>query len=237
MGANYIYQTIHTIAHHPLYVAEHCRLLEQAFMEVYFRPLRLDDKRITEEIITLLRTQRVPTEVSVFVELRVDIDCHEEILVSEISIYDGYSVRCISPSAVCVTFDSPFGHYPTSARREVLRFAEDMAINFGGEVAIECDNMGRVISAGGGMIFGVVGRRIVATDMMYSVERELIIEAAKDCGLEVFEQSYTKKELTKFDELFIGNHYGITSISRCADRYYLPILAEKIVERLAQPWG
>ncbi len=204
-------------------------------MDVYFRPLILDDERITRDIIALLKAQRVPQEVSVFVELRIDIEYHEEIVVSEISIYEGYSVRCIAPSAEFVTFDSPFGHYPTSARREVLRFANDMAVNFGGEIAIECCS-GRVISAAGGALFGVVGRSIVANVAEWSVERELIIDVAPLIKYKVEERQFTKKDLAQFDELFIADHYGVTSISRCGERLYISSLVEKIIEAITNPF-
>ncbi len=236
ISSNYIYQTIHTIAHHPLYVQEHCRVLERAFLEVYFRPLILDGERITEQILEVLQSKPLPTEVSVFVELRVDIDLNMEVVISEISIYEGYSLRCISPSAECVRFDSPFGHYPTSARREVLRFADEIARNFGGEVAIECDAKGRVISGGGGALFGVAGRDLVSIIGVDSVERGLVMQAAQRCFLNVSERVVAKRELIHFDELFIVDHYGVTSISRCAERHYVPAVAETIADQLTQPW-
>ncbi len=233
---NYIYQTIHTLARHPLHVEAHCRILEQAFMEVFFRPLILDHERITQDIITLLNKNNCPTEVSVYVELRVDIDYHEEIIIDEISIYEGYSMRCISPSAECVTFDSPFGHYPTSARRKVLSFAQDMAINFGGEIAVECNSNGEVISGNGAAIFAITGRNIISPNSINSVERDLVRDVTQNCNLKLYTHHITKKDLDIFDELFIADHYGITSISRCAERYYIPAIAEKIVNFITQPW-
>ncbi len=205
-------------------------------MEVYFRPLRLDDKVITEAITELLHNERVTKELSVFVELRVDIEFRWSIVVSEVSIYSGYSLRCVTPSAECVSFDSPFGHYPTSARREVLRFAGDIALNFGAELAIECDNSGGVVSAAGAALFGVVDRFLITSPTLQSVEKSLVIAKAKEYGLECVEERYTKKELNKFEELFAADHLGITSISRCGERHYMTIIAEKIAERLAQPW-
>ncbi len=205
-------------------------------MEIYFRPLRLDDEAIRVSIIELLRRERVSSEVSVFVELRVDIDFNWVVMVSEVSIYDGYAMRCVSPPAEIVTFDSPFGHYPTSARREVLKFANEIAVNFGADIAVECDKAGNVISLCGAALFGVIGRTIVVSDFVQSVERELIIKSAAECGVEVIEERYTKKELNRFDELFAGDHCGITSVSRCGERLYMTVLAEKIASKLAQPW-
>ncbi len=233
---NYIYQTIHTIAHHPLYVAEHCRLLEQAFMELYFRPLRLDAESVEEAVVELLTSERASRELSVFVELRVDIDFRWSVVVSDVSIYSGYSLRCVRPTAECITFDSPFGRYPTSARREVLRFAGDLALNFGAELAIECDTKGCVISAAGAALFGVVDRCLVTTPLLQSVERELVITAAKAHGLEIIEEQYTKKELPKFEELFAVDHQGVVSISSCGDRHFMGIVAERIATKLAAPF-
>ncbi len=205
-------------------------------MDIYFRPLMLDDERITRDVIKMLRSQRVPTSVSVFVELRVDLDYHEELVISEISIYEGYSVRSITPSAEYVTFDSPFGHYPTSARREVLRFANEMAVNMGGEIAIECNSSGEIISAAGGSLFGVNGRSVISNNAEWSVERELILGVVQNIQYEVVERQLVKKDLAQFDELFIADHYGVTSISRCGTRSYISSLVEKIIGILSQPF-
>ncbi len=205
-------------------------------MEVYFRPLRLDAENITREVIALLKSQNMPTEVSVYVELRVSIDFKYELVISEVSIYEGYSYRCIAPAAECVTFDSPFGICNSSARREVLRFANDIAHNYGGEIAIECNRSGGVISAAGGALCALRGRNLTISSAFEFVEIEPIVEAAGLCNLTVELARITKKELDHFDELFIGDHYGVTSISRCGSRLYVKSMSEKIAERMALPW-
>ncbi len=236
MKRNYIYQTIHTLAHYPLYVEEHCRILEASFMELYFRPLRLDVAQVTEDIVAMLRAQSAPREVSVYVEVRVDIDYSVEIVVGEVSIYNGYAMRCITPTAQVVTFDSPFGLRSSSARREVLSFAEDIANNLGGEVVIECGRNGVVNSIAGAALFGVIQRTLYVSRSIESVERNMAIEVAKGFDLEIVECDINKKELTTFDELFYCNHYGITAISRCDRRLYMSVIASKIADGMTQPW-
>lgn len=236
MNANYIYQTIHTLAHHPLFVEEHCRILEDSFMELYFRPLRLNAREIFNDVVALLREKSAPTEVSVYVELRIDIDSNIELIISEISIYDGYALRCISPSAQLVNFESPFGLRSTSVRREVLSFANDIANNLGGDILLECSANGIINSAAGAAIFGVIKHTLYASCAIECVERAMVLEAAKSCDLEIVECDITKKELTLFDELFFCNHYGLTAISRYDRRAYMSIITRKIAAGMAQPW-
>ncbi len=205
-------------------------------MEVYFRPLRLDAGVIYSDIVNLLRERNAPIDVSVYVEFRIDIEYRVELVISEVSIYSGYALRCISPTAQCVVFDSPFGLCSTSVRREVLRFADDIANNLGGEIALECNVDGVVKSAAGSAIFGIKNRTIYASKSIASVEREMVYDVARSCNFEIIECEITKKELTIFDELFYCNHYGITAISRYDRRTYMSILAKKIADGMTQPW-
>lgn len=233
---HYIYQVVHTIAHHPLYLDEHCRLLEDCCMEIYFKPLYLDREEIHHNIVTLLKQERVTQDLSIFVEIRIDRDGKLSLILSEISIYDGYSLRCLSPSVESVMMTIPFGPYHTSIRRQVIDFANDIAKNLGGDMAVICNNSGSVDSIGGGALFGLANRKLIASTSFLNVERQIVIEAAKECQLEVIEAQIQLKDLSSFDELFFCDHYGITAVSRYAKRLYPSINAQKIAEKLATPW-
>lgn len=205
-------------------------------MEIYFRPLRLNAREIFDNIVQLLRLKGAPTEVSVYVEVKVDIDYHIDLHINEISIYNGYALRCLSPSAQALTFNSSFGLRSSSVRRKVLSFAQDIANNLGGEIVLECGADGVVYSADGAAIFGIVKHTLYASRSIKCVERAIVIESAKGCGLEIVECDITKKELTSFDELFYCNHYGLTAISRYERRAYMSIIVEKIADGMGQPW-
>lgn len=236
MNKNYIYQTIHTLAHHAQFVAEHCRILERTFLDLYFRPLHLDAQQINGEIVELLKREFVSREVSVFVELRIDIDQNYELVISGISLYDGYAFRSIMPSAQCVCFDSPFGLFPTSVRREVISFAGDIARNLGGEIPLECSRDGVIYSAEGSTICAIERRTIIVSTTIECVERRLVINAAQNEGLQIEEREIRRNELPHFDEVFYCDHRGITAISKCGDYRYMSIIAEKLAMGMAQPW-
>ncbi len=236
MNDNYLYQTIHTLAHYPLYVAEHCRILEQDFLELYFRPLTLDEEAIRAQIIELLDGRCVTTERSVFVELRIDIDQNCEIVLGDVSLYEGYAFRSVQPSAQIVVFDSPFGLFPTSARRVALSFADDLARNLGGDIAIECGRDSVVRSMAGATLFGISKSRMIASTTLNRVERDLVIEAAQSLNITVEQREIKRSELPDFDELFGCDHRGITSISKYNNYRYMSIVAKKIATLLSQPW-
>lgn len=205
-------------------------------MEVYFRPLYLDAQEIAQEIAALLGRSGTTREVSVFVELRVDIEQEYELIISDISLYDGYAFRSIQPTAQCVIFDSPFGLFSTSARREALAFADDIAKNLGGEIPLECNRQGVIYSAEGATICAITRRKIVVSPMIRSVERELVINAAKLNNLEIEERDIKRSELPHFDEIFYCDHRGITAISGYEHYRYMSIIAEKIAIGMSQPW-
>ncbi len=236
MNTNYIYQTIHTLAHNPLAVAEHCRILEQHFFDIYLRPLRLDEGEIIEQIIEHLRQERATRSLSVFVELRVDINQELEITIADVSLYDGYAMRSLAPRVKIITFDSPFGLCPSSARRPLLSFAEDMARNLGGDIALECSTDGVIQSIGGAALFAVLGRRIIASTTLLSVERDIILRAAQELRLEVEEREITRHELASLDELFGCDHQGIIAASAHGEHRYMKILAQRIASHIAQPF-
>ncbi len=237
MNRNYIYQVVHTLSHHPLHVDAHCRLLERIYMDVYFKPLYLDSQQIDQDIIALLKRERVTQELSVFVEIRINRNGDVSLFLSEVSIYDGYTLRCISPSVETILMELPFGAHHTSIRREILSFANDVVHNLDCDMAIECSIDGCVQSIGGGTAFGIVDdRTIIASTSFQSVERQIVIEAARDCQYKVIESRIMRNDLRQFNELFFCDHYGVTAISRYAQHRYLSINAQKIAEQLATPW-
>lgn len=204
-------------------------------MELYMQTLHLDTDRISSEIDQLLRSQSLTTELSIFVDLRVYSSGEYTLVVDSISLYDGYSLRAITPRAVLVEFTSPFGSLPTNARRTTVAQANDVAVNLGGELAVEhIDN--RVISIGGSAPFVVLGRMLVTPQTLESVEREVVIEAAERAGLTIEQRDITISELLNCDELFITDHYGLTSISHLEHRPYANTIAVKVAELLAQPF-
>ncbi len=235
----YIYQTIHTLAHHALHVEHHCRLLERSFLDIFFRPITLNCSSIEHDIRALLTEQNRSKELSQYVELRIDVEANIRIVVVEQSIYEGYVFRAITPTVAPVTFDSPFGLHSSSARRAAICFADDMAHNQGCEMALECrrvDGENQAIAIQGGAIFGVINRTLIASVDILSVERMLVLEAAKECNMEVVERCIMRKELTTFDELFFVDHHGVTAISQYQQQRYMSIMAENIAGRMTHPW-
>ncbi len=210
--------------------------MERDFLDLYLRPLTLDEGVITRDIEHLLERSGVTRDLSVFVELRVDIDQSQQLLIDEVSLYAGHALRSIQPSASIVLFDSPFGLFPTSARRVVLSFAADMARNLGGEIALECGADSVVRSIDGAALFCVRGGVLTASTTLRRVERELVIEAARALGMQIEEREIRRSELSRYDEVFGCDHRGIIAISKYSHYRYMSVVAEKISIAISQPW-
>ncbi len=236
MKSSYLYQTIHTMSHHPLHMAAHCRAMERDFLDLYLRPLTLDEGEISERVTSLLRESGATEELSVFVELRVDVDQEWEVVIDSVSLYNGYAMRSIQPVAQPLIIDSPFGLLPTTARRATLSLAHDMARNLGGEIVLECGADSRLLSIDGATIFGVCRGEVIASTTLRRVERELIIRAAQTLGVRVEERDIFRSELGELDELFGCDHRGIVTISKCGHYSYMSVVASKIANALARPW-
>ncbi len=239
MEGGYLYQTIHTVGYSPLYLDEHCRLLEDAFMTLYFRALHLDREDIKSDIYNLLDGDELTRELSIFVDLRVDLRGEYTLSVDHLSIYDGYTLRCTSPRAVLVDFNSPFGALPTCARRSTVMMANSIAVNLGGDLAVEVntrEGVDLLCTVGGAATFMVVGRKLVTPTLFESVERSVVMEAARGCGIEVEQREIDINELMSCDELLIADHYGVTAVSNFEHRPYANTIATKIANMLSQPF-
>lgn len=211
-------------------------MLERDFFELFRTPLQLNEVRIHNQIVSLIRSEGVTRSLSTFVELRVDRLGEQEILICGASLYDGYAFRCISPTAQVVLVESPFGMLSTSARRSTLALAGELSLNIGGEVALECDSRNRIHSIGGAALFAAGERRLISSPSVRSVERGLVIEAAKALRIPTEEREIWNDELPHFDELFCCDHQGILAISRLDTKPYMSIIAQKIGSALTQPW-
>ncbi len=239
MGQGYLYQMIHTIGHTPLYVDRHCRLLEGAYLNLCLHPLHLDDKSIAEEICALLTQSCATKEFSIYVELRVMMSGEHHIHIDQISIYEGYTLRCLTPRSQLVDFRSPFGTLPTNARRTAVELANEVAQNLGGDVAVEYQSEvsdGELYSISGCAPFMVVGRTLHTPTAVDSVERELVIDHTRECGFQVMERPIHISELFSADELFYVDHYGITAVRWFDRRSYVDTISSRIADSMAKPF-
>ncbi len=222
-----IYAILHTLGSEIMHLDEHLRELFNSYYEVFNSGLRLDKNEISEQITQLLKRERVSQSASVMVRLTASEGAKIDLSIEERSIYSGYSLRCISPKAHLVEWDTPFIEHPTSAREQATTLANIAAQRHGAQIAVRSHN-GVVDLAQGAQLFAVKGMEIFTSATSRSIEHTLATECAKSLTLKFIERDVTLNDLSTLDELFFADHHGVTAISELNNHRYMSIVAEEI---------
>lgn len=207
-------------------------MLERCYWQIQFRRITLSCDELSGEIERVLRENCVVANLSTHVELRLYFDGEISILMGEKSIYEGYTLRCFNPFATIQRYNNPMGDYPTSARKAAAELALYKSKLEGADAAIRCGEDGVVYSCYDSPLFGVKGSKIFSSPSLSSVERSIAVYAIQRCGYDFIESPITKEQLSKFDELFWVDAYGVTAIAQCENRRYTSIVSDKIAQQL-----
>lgn len=227
----YLYQRLRTVDYRPLHMAAHLQLLREASTRLYGRAAELPEGRIAGEIGALLRAGGYPAGGAT-VMLRLYADGRRAITADGVSLYRGYALRSLRPSAAVVRWGCR-SEWPTSARREAVRWAQVEAGRQGARCAILCDDDGAVRRADDAPLFAVKEGVIYASPAAADVERTLVMAAACSAGVPLVEQPVEAERLGAFDELFTFGCEGVCSLASCGEARYLPFTAERIAAALA----
>lgn len=233
-----VYQTLHltrgrTVRH----LEAHIAVLDAASRELFARPYRPDPANLAAQIEALAAAERYPQVVSAFVRLELTPTGDERLLAAGTSLYDGYALRTLVPDAVTVDYDLPLSEAPTTLREAAAALARIQARQRGADVAVRCDAAGRLRSAEGSPLFGILGRRIVAapeTPGIPEVERLLVLRAARAAGIDVDLRPLARDLLPHLDELFWADHRGITALAHCDGYPLMALIAERIAACMEQ---
>ncbi len=228
----YLYQRLRTIDGRPLHLAAHTALLRDGSRQLFGRDARLSEARIAEEIRTLLHANHYPAGGAT-VTLRLYADGVLAITADGVSFYREYALRSLRPAAAVVTCDCYRPEWPTSARREAVRWAQQEADRQGARCAVLADRDGIVCRADDAPLFAVHDDVVYTSPAAPDVERSLVIEAVRRTGLRLAEQPVGAGQLGLFDELFAFDCEGVCSILSCGDARYLSLVAERIANALA----
>lgn len=229
----YLYQRLRAVDYRPLHAAAHLRLLREASARLYGCGAELPEGRIIGEIGALLRANGYPAGGAT-VTLRLYADGRRAITADGVSLYGEYALRSLRPAAVVVQCGGYRPEWPTSARREAVRWAQQEAAQHAARCAILCDGDGVVRRADDAPLFAVFDGVIYASPAAADVERTLVIAAARRAGIPLVEQPVGAEQLGVFDELFAFDCEGVCSIASCGEARYLSLTAERIAAALAE---
>lgn len=224
-----IYQIIHTLDGRVLNLEAHVKILRESYIYIYNKPILLNTQSIKEDIEKILPKSRF----SIYVRIELNDEGEMSITLEERSIYRGYNLRCVSPSAALIYYDNPLANYPTTAMKSATDLANLEASRLGCDIALRV-KAGVVDRAPMAPIVAVIDTSIyTSTDKnIMNVEHALLVEAAMNEGIEIIDRFPTNTEILKADELFYATHHGITAVSHYIKRYYTAFVARRLAEAM-----
>lgn len=232
----YLYQRIRTIDSQALYLAAHLVVLSEGADALFSRTMRLPKERIAAEIAELLHLNGYPDGGAV-VTLRLYADGTRLLAADGVSLYREYALRSLHPVAAVVPCSCYRAEWPTSARRETVRWAQTEAQRYGARVALWCDADGVLRRAGDAPLFAVHDDVILASSDTVEIERQLVVEAARMAGIRMVDQAVEASQLDRYDELFAFDCEGVSAMASCGKRLYLSLTAERIANALTACCG
>ena len=125
-GGVYLYQRLRTVDYRPLHTAAHLSRLRDGAGSLFGRPAELPAGRIADEIGALLHANGYPAGGAT-VTLRLYADGTYALTADGVSLYRTYALRSLRPAAAVVPCDGYRPEWPTSARRETARWAQQEA--------------------------------------------------------------------------------------------------------------
>lgn len=228
----YIYQNLHTLAHKAYFCEEHLHYLNASTNYLWNFKLTVPAYRIKQNIESLLAANRITRNATVKVELSMDIDGNDTLRCGEGTIYAGYVMRSLRPTAVCVHAEMPLSPHPTSAAIATRLFADSIAQRKGYHMAIIVERDGGIAVEPCSPLFIIKEYTMLSAEGCCSVEAELAKSAAMRAGLQIEQRRLRVEDLADADEVIVVDWQGVTAISEIANRPYMDIIAHNIAKAL-----
>ncbi len=228
----YIYQNIHTLNHKAYFVAQHLDYLNRSAKELFGTTLPLSARQLEVQISQLLSANRLTRNATIKVELALDVSGDYTLRCDEPTIYAGYVMRSLRPTAVCVPANMPLSPHSTSATIATRLFADAIARTKGYHIAIIAERDGGIAMEPCSPLFIIKGYTMHTAEGCRSVEVELAERAATLSGLQVEHHRLMIADLADADEVIMVDWQGVSAISEFAKRPYMDILAHNIAKEL-----
>lgn len=231
----YVYQTIHTLGHKCRFTAQHIDVLNIAAKSLFGTTLRQTPQAIERQARELLEANHITHNATVGIRIIFTPQGDYCLECGEVTLYAGYTLRILRPTAMYVAAAVPWPSLPTSALLSTRKVIEAVVRERDIQEAIITDPQGKVISDATRPIIIINGyEATISPSMQHLVESRLAIEAFRKIGLKVSFADSTIDALQSADEILYVTYQGITSIARIGRRSYMNILAENIAEAMEE---
>lgn len=247
LRGNYIYASVNTTNHIPLYLERHLQYAAESYLALYGTKPKLNTAKISDSITRLLGHNSLPKSGNI-VNIYLIPQCGASHSTPDIvithdrqTLYKGYSLISIRPKAAIANYEIPFESHRTSVSLTTATFMDTFAAKSGAHIALRATRSGKLVSSGDFPVFAVKDRQITTPGIGHgtgnSVERDLMFRACGLAGIEITESDIEVDSLCDLDEIIVFNTSGIQSVLQCGQCYYYNIVAmklEKVLEELTK---
>lgn len=231
----FVYQDIHTLGLQCRYTQRHIDFLNIAGNNLFGKKLNASAETIEHQIRELLKANRALLNYTIGVRLSLDSDGNYRLEDYEATIYSGYVLRLLRPTALCIASDVPWPAFPTSALLQTKQLADAIAQQRDIHEALLTDSQGRITSDATKPL--ILIREYTATlspTTQHSVESKLAVEACRHINLECKFDHFSIEDAMQADELLYVNYQGITAFSKIGRHAYMDIIAANIANAMEE---
>lgn len=243
---NYIYATVNTLRHRPLYLERHLHYAATSYEKLYGVKPEIDAGEMAAKISRILRENRMPAGgniVNIFLIPPKNIKNRENpdivVAMDQTTIYSGYGLISIRPKAIITNYEIPFSGHRTAVSLTAARYMDEFAIRSGTNIALRANRAGKLVSCGDYPVFGVKDKTVIVpppeNGTGNSVERDLMLKVCKMTGTATVTNDIELENISELDELMVFNHTGILSVLACNDIYFYNVIAltlEKFLDNI-----
>ena len=233
----YVYQIIHLRAGEPRFLGRHVELLHDAARALFGEAVVIPEEKIRGEILRVVEQEKYALSATAFVRLIYTEAGRVAVLPEGRSLYEGYALRSVHPRAITMEYEMPMRDVETSAGEMVLREARCVARVAGAETVLRCDRDGMCRGIEGHPVIAIYHGEVIAPTARGDVAYELALRAAEYLSLRINRMSFSRHDLSHFEEVMWADHRGITALGHIDGYPLMALTAEKLcaaMELLAQ---
>lgn len=227
----FLYQIVHLYAGRARLLNEHVARLHIASCELFGRAYRPDLRLLEGRLLREVERERYPDAVSSFVKIELFETGEENLYGVGTSLYAGYALRSVRPEVMTIAYDSPLETMSVASLSNHL-VAQSLARTRGFDEALRVDRNGVVRSLGEGSVFGFREGVLIAPKGLPTATDTAMWEAVRAARQPAVQHPILQGELSLYDELFVVDHRGVTSLSKVDGRPLPAIRAERMADLL-----
>jgi hypothetical protein len=233
---HFVYQRVHTLGGKARHLSEHLALAARTYEQIYGVKPEPDERKVAASIAETLHRKHPVAQVSATAMLyfyEAGDGSHTLTVNYERPLLEtGYAHSPLRPRGVTFEYSIPFGGLPTNFQIEAQALFDSRALRLHGATRSVRREGDRLLSCGDSPLFAIRGRTLIAPPTIESVERGLVVAAAVKSRLGVCEEPILHSELMSFDELFVADAAGVTSLSECDGAKFMSLTAARIAAAL-----